>query len=188
MSCERPGLAGLHPWRTATLVGDLPPNATSDASWRRTAPGVEIGGLTVAETPTPRVTYAVKRLESAIRGRLDKICRHHGITTAQYTALSVLRSRPGMSSAQLAVRSFIKPQSANQTVAELEGLGCIERSVDDVNLRVLRIRLTDHGHALLAACDEAVDELEALMFQGLRERDVVKLQELLGRCTRNLSG
>ena len=107
----------------------------------------------MAEVPAPRVTYTAKRLESAVRRRLDVLCRANGVSTAQYTALSVLRSRPGMSSAQLANRSFITPQSANQTIAKLEGLGCIERTTDESNHRVLRTSLTDRGRAYLEACD-----------------------------------
>ncbi len=142
----------------------------------------------MTEISAPRVTYTVKRLESAVRQRLDQICRENGLTTAQYTALSVLRARPGMSSAQLAVRSFIKPQSANQTVAELERMGYIKRQADESNLRVLRIHLTKHGRARLEACDGAVDQLEDTMFHGIHAKDVVKLQKLLGRCIRNLTG
>lgn len=142
----------------------------------------------MAEDSAPRATYTVKRLESAIRRRLDVICRESGISTAQYTALSVLRSRPGMSSAQLAERSFIKPQSANQTVAELERLGCIERKADDLNQRILRMSLTDRGRAYLRACDRKVDHLEETMFAGMNEADIVKLQEIMSRCIRNLSG
>ena len=142
----------------------------------------------MAEVPAPRVTYTVKRLESAVRRRLDAICRANGVSTAQYTALSVLRSRPGMSSAQLADRSFITPQSANQTIAELEGLGCIERTPDESNLRILRTSLTDKGRAYLEACDRAVDQLEDVMFQGIDDADVSNMHQVMNQCIRNLSG
>jgi DNA-binding MarR family transcriptional regulator len=142
----------------------------------------------MADASAPRVTYIVKRLESAVRRRLDQICRGMGLSTAQYTALSVLRSRPGISSAQLAQRSFIRPQSANQTVAELERLGYLERTADELNHRILRMNLTDRGRAVLGACDRGVDELEELMFDGISDVEVADLQEVLGRCIRNLSG
>jgi len=142
----------------------------------------------VTDVPAPRTTYTVKRLESAVRRRLDVICRDVGISTAQYTALSVLRSRPGMSSAQLAERSFITPQSANQTIAELERLGCIERKADDLNQRILRTSLTVRGRAYLEACDREVDQLEETMFEDIDEMDIVKLQQIMSRCIRNLSG
>jgi DNA-binding MarR family transcriptional regulator len=142
----------------------------------------------MADETVPRFTYTVKRLESAIRRRLDAVCRENGISTAQYTALSVLRSRPGMSSAQLAERSFIKPQSANQTVAELERLGCIERRSDDLNQRILRMSLTDKGRAYLRACDRGVDRIEETMFRDVGSADIARLQQVMSRCIHNLSG
>ncbi|MHB1088685.1 MAG: MarR family winged helix-turn-helix transcriptional regulator [Acidimicrobiales bacterium] len=129
----------------------------------------------------------MKQLELAVRAHLDQICRECGVTTTQYTALSVLRVRPGMSSAQLAVRSFITPQSAHQTVAELERLGYIERQPDELNRRILRNTLTPKGLALLESCDGAVDLLEEQMFEGLRSAERSQLQDLLNRCIRNLS-
>ncbi len=136
---------------------------------------------------SPRVVYVVKRLELAVRARLDQICKECGVTTAQYTALSVLRVRPGMSSAQLAVRSFITPQSAHQTIAELERLGYIERRPDESNRRILRNHLTSRGSLLLESCDGAVDQLEEQMFEGFRGHERSELQVLLNRCIRNLT-
>jgi len=137
--------------------------------------------------PSPRAIYVVKQLELAVRVRLDVICREHGITTTQYTALSVLHVRPGMSSAQLAVRSFITPQSAHQTVTELEEMSLIDRTPDELNRRILRINLTGEGRGLLESCDGAVDHLEARMFDGFDDAEPWALQQLLSRCIRNLS-
>lgn len=144
-------------------------------------------GRVMSAVLSPRVVYVVKQLELAVRAHLDQICRECGITTTQYTALSVLRVRPGMSSAQLAVRSFITPQSAHQTVAELERLGYIERQPDELNRRILRNNLTPKGFALLESCDSAVDLLETQMFEGFRSTEQAQLQGLLNRCIRNLS-
>jgi DNA-binding MarR family transcriptional regulator len=136
---------------------------------------------------SPRVVYLVKRLELAVRARLDQICREYGVTTAQYTALSVVRVRPGISSAQLAVRSFITPQSAHQTVSELERSGFIDRIPDESNRRILRSHLTAKGLSLLESCDGAVDELEHQMFEGFEDLEQSQVRDLLSRCIRNLS-
>ena len=144
-------------------------------------------GTIMTAVLSPRVVYVVKQLELAVRARLDQICREYGVTTAQYTALSVVRVRPGISSAQLAVRSFITPQSAHQTVSELERAGLIDRLPDEVNRRILRIHLTAKGLLLLESCDGAVDELERQMFEGMHDNERSQLQSLLSRCIRNLS-
>jgi DNA-binding MarR family transcriptional regulator len=135
---------------------------------------------------SPRAIYLVKQLELAVRARLDIICRENGVTTTQYTALSVLQVRPGMSSAQLAVRSFMKPQSAHQTVIELEAMGYIERKPEEFNRRILRITLTVKGRVLLETCNSAVDRLEEKMFEGFPDTEVSELHLLLNHCIRNL--
>ena len=136
---------------------------------------------------TPRVIYVVKQLELAVRAHLDTICRENGVTTTQYTALSVLAVRPKMSSAQLAVRSFMKPQSAHQTVTALESMGYIDRQPDEFNRRILRINLTSKGRGLLESCNRAVDQLEMQMFQDLHGTETLELQRLLMHCLRNLA-
>src|SRR3954454_987408 len=44
-----------------------------------------------------RLTYLVKRLEMAERARMDEVLRPLGVTLHQYTALSILESREGLS-------------------------------------------------------------------------------------------
>jgi len=67
----------------------------------------------------PRVSYLVKELERALRTRIDEVLQPLALTAVQYTALSVLSLHAGMSSAQLARRSFVSPQAANEMVGAL---------------------------------------------------------------------
>ncbi|HVC24508.1 MAG TPA: MarR family transcriptional regulator [Acidimicrobiales bacterium] len=141
----------------------------------------------MTDAPVTRFSYVVKRLEAAVRAHLDVICREHDVTTMQYVALSVLRVHPGMSSAQLASRSFVSPQSANQMVAALERAGLIEREPRERNRRVLEISLTDKGIAMLDACEVAVDEFEERMLRGLGEPAMRSCRQTMNACIRNLS-
>jgi DNA-binding MarR family transcriptional regulator len=137
--------------------------------------------------PEPRISYIIKRLEVAIRARLDKIAREHEITTMQYLALSVINLHPGMSSAQLAVRSFVTPQSANQMVAALEKGGFIVRQPDEINRRILRISLTEKGGNLLAEWDEIVDVFERAMLVDLSDEMQAEMRRLLLSCIGSLA-
>ncbi|OJG06080.1 putative HTH-type transcriptional regulator [Pseudonocardia autotrophica] len=111
----------------------------------------------------PLTLYLVKRLELAIRARLDEALRPHGLSTLQFTALTALRARDGLSSAQLARRSFVTPQTMNEMVRWLERRGHIVRRRDPDNRRVLLLTLTDEGRALLERCDPLVEGIEAEM-------------------------
>src|SRR4051795_12541920 len=104
-----------------------------------------------------RLTYLVKRLEMAERARMEEVLRPLGVTLHQYTALSILERREGLSSAQLARRLFVTPQAMHQLVASMERDGLIKRRGDEANRRILRAWLTEHGADVLRSCHEAVD-------------------------------
>ena len=59
----------------------------------------------------PRVSYLVKWVERGIRMRLDTVLGDLGVSTPEYTALSVLARREGLSSAQLARRTLVSAQA-----------------------------------------------------------------------------
>jgi len=130
----------------------------------------------------PLTTYLVKQLESAIRARLDAVLRRHGITTVQYTALSVLQHRGDLSSAQLARRSFVRPQTMHEVVVGLEKQGLIERHPSADRRHVLLARLTPAAHSRLAECRAEVDLIEREMTQGLTGVEVGTLRTLLEHC------
>jgi DNA-binding MarR family transcriptional regulator len=131
----------------------------------------------------PRLTYLVKRLELAVRAAMDDIVGELGVTVPQYTALSVLERHPGMSSAQLARRSFVSRQAGGEMLASLERKGLVRRAPDTGNRRVLRISLTRAGRTLLAACDAAMDDLEDRMLLRLSDAERQRLRALLDACT-----
>lgn len=114
-----------------------------------------------------RLTYLVKQLQMAERARMEEVLRPLGVTLQQYTALSLLERREGLSSAQLARRHYVTPQAMHQLVASMERDGLIERRSDEANRRILRAWLTRHGAELLRSCHEAVDELEGRMLAAL---------------------
>ncbi|MEQ0564060.1 MarR family transcriptional regulator [Amycolatopsis sp. NEAU-NG30] len=115
----------------------------------------------------PLTLYLVKRLELVIRALLDDALRPLGLTTLQYTALTVLEASGALSSAQLARRSFLRPQTMHEMVLALEKRGLIERTPKAGNKRVLLADLTDAGRALLADCAPAVAELERALLADL---------------------
>jgi DNA-binding MarR family transcriptional regulator len=123
------------------------------------------GGLAAAEMPL--TLYLVKRLELVIRALMDDALRPLGVTTLQYTALTVLESRGPLSSAQLARRSFLRPQTMHEMVLSLEKRGVIAREPQEGNKRILLARLTDEGRDLLAQCNPLVLEIERELLAGL---------------------
>ncbi|MFR9728868.1 MarR family winged helix-turn-helix transcriptional regulator [Saccharopolyspora sp. MS10] len=125
----------------------------------------------------PLTLYLVKRLELVIRALLDDVLRPLGLTTLQYTALTVLQNKGALSSAQLARRSFLRPQTMHEMVLTLEKRGLIERGPDEGNRRVLLASLTADGRRLLAECAPAVQELEDELLADLSPGQRVTFRE-----------
>jgi DNA-binding MarR family transcriptional regulator len=121
----------------------------------------------MSDASEPRISYVVARLERAIRAAIGERVKPHGLTTSQYTTLSILGVRGGLSNAQLARRAYITPQSMNEVIDALQTQGLIERRPHPTHGRVRPLALTRKGRKVLAACDAAVDRLEEEMLDGL---------------------
>jgi DNA-binding MarR family transcriptional regulator len=129
----------------------------------------------------PRLSYLVKWLERGLRAGLDEALGQYGVSTPEYTALSILNDRDGLSSAQLARRVFISAQAMNQIVIRLEEKGLIERR-EATHGRAMQSSLTPTGTTLLAVCDTAALAVEQRLLAGLSRSDAATLRELLTTC------
>jgi DNA-binding MarR family transcriptional regulator len=136
--------------------------------------------------PEPRISYLIGRLDRALRRRLDRALSPQGLTVRQYTTLSVLRARNGLSNAQLARRSLMTPQSMNEVLTGLAERGLVSRTPARDHGRVIQTELTAAGLSALEACDEAVDRLEAEMLAELDAGERATLTVGLRSCARRL--
>lgn len=136
----------------------------------------------------PQLTYLVKQLELAIRKEIGTAIRPIGMTTPQFTALSVLARHDGTSSADLGRRSFVTPQAANEMVSALDRKGLVQRHPDATNQRVLVLSLTTAGRQVFDTCASAVSQIEERMLEGLSGSERSSLRRLLGGCLDRLRG
>jgi DNA-binding MarR family transcriptional regulator len=127
----------------------------------------------------PRTIYLVKMVDIAIRAGLEQRLQEFQLTGAQYTVLSLLSSRDNLSSADLSRRFLVTPQSMNEMIMALERKELVSRQEDEDNRRILRVKLTAHGQAVLKKCDKQVDSLEAELFGGLEPSVLTGLRETL---------
>jgi DNA-binding MarR family transcriptional regulator len=142
--------------------------------------------MSAAGSPIPRISYLVKWVERGLRVQLDAALAPHGLTTPEYTALSVLRQRDGLSSAQLARRTLVTAQAMNQLVIALEQRRLIVRTPDSSNARVQKASLTAKGRRLLDTCDGATASIEVRLLSGLARSDIGALRHGLESCIASL--
>ena len=89
----------------------------------------DLAPIETANTTEPRISYAVARLERAVRSGIAERVRPYGLTTLQYTTLSVLnRHGAPLSNAQLARRAYMTPQAMSEVIDALETKGLIRRT------------------------------------------------------------
>ncbi len=136
----------------------------------------------------PQVTYLVGRLDRALRKRINEALAPAGLSVAQYTTLSVLKTRGELSNAQLASRAFISPQAMNEVVQVLEAQKLVTRRPDPSHGRIVQLTLTARGIDTLRECDAAVRALEQSMLGSLAERERETLQTALNSCIQALEG
>ncbi len=132
------------------------------------------------DAPAPPSTlYLIKQLELAVRAVMDDALRPLGLTTLQYTALTVLERRGGLSSAQLARRAFLRPQTMHVMVRTLEERGLISRDRDPANRRVLLASLTERGRELLDRAAPRIEQIESGLLAQMSPRRGAELRAAL---------
>lgn len=132
--------------------------------------------------------YLIKQVELAVRSHLDDAVAGSGITSLQYTALTVLERHPGMTSSALARNSFVRPQTMAQTVTYLVERGLVRREPDATSRRQLLIVLAPEGQALLDRLREPVRAVERRMVEGLEPGQVEAFADALRACRAALGG
>ncbi|MDL5157757.1 MarR family winged helix-turn-helix transcriptional regulator [Actinomycetospora termitidis] len=144
-------------------------------------------GSRTAARPRPSLLYAVKQVELIVRARLDELLRDSGVTALQYTALTVLAARDGLTSAELARNSFVTPQAMADLVTALERGDLITRRRNPDNRRQLLISLTPSGQDLLARYAEPVAAIEERMLTGLGDDERERFRSYLNAARASLA-
>jgi DNA-binding MarR family transcriptional regulator len=126
-----------------------------------------------------RTSYLVGRAGRILGEHLDEALAEVGLTLAEYTALSVLRARPGLSNARLARRALVTPQAMHKVVRALEGRGLVARSDANSGGRAREAFVTPAGKRLLAKVAPRIDAAEDAFFAPLGERDRADFERML---------
>jgi DNA-binding MarR family transcriptional regulator len=142
-----------------------------------------------AASTDPGISYAVARLHQRVFAGITERVAPYGLTTLQFTTLSVL-SRHGapLSTSQLARRAFMTPQSMSEVIHALERKGLIKRDPHPNHRRTLPATLTAKGRRVLASCEESVSQFESSMLEGFSEKDRAAFLDMVKAAVRNLGG
>jgi DNA-binding MarR family transcriptional regulator len=144
-------------------------------------------GTGTREDHAASLLYVIGRVNQGIRRELRERLGGLSLSVQEFTALSVLASRPGLSNAQLARRALVAPQSMIEILAKLEMRELVSRHADPRQGHILRASLTPAGHALLAAAAPAVQALADELFGELPARDGEAAMQVMTSAMNRLS-
>jgi DNA-binding MarR family transcriptional regulator len=105
--------------------------------------------------------FLLRQAWQAFGRAMDEALDAHGLSPAQYGALSVLAREPGVSGADLARACNTTPQAMNGVLATLEREGLVERHSHPTHGRILQVDLTSKGKRRLEEAHPAVRAVEA---------------------------
>lgn len=129
-----------------------------------------------------RVGLVIKRAEQTLIRAKSQVLNPLGLTVPQYAALLALREDPGISSAELARRCLVTPQTMSTVIKNLEDKQAIGRRPHPSIGHVQQAFLTPRGEALLAEADRAAVEVERQLANSLSPPERSQLANLLERC------
>ncbi|HLI60140.1 MAG TPA: MarR family transcriptional regulator [Solirubrobacteraceae bacterium] len=139
----------------------------------------------------PHLAYAVGRFHTVLRAEMSRRLAPEGLTVPEFTALSVLSARGGLSNAELARRSFVTPQAMNQVLASLEDKELVSRPAPGEAVRghhrARGAKLTARGRRAVARAQALVDEIEDRAFAPLSAAERRELTGVLGAAAQRLA-
>jgi DNA-binding MarR family transcriptional regulator len=107
-----------------------------------------------------RMGYALRRAQLAVFQDFYKAVAAHDISAAQYSALTIVESNPGLSQTQVADTLGIKKANFVALIKALETRGLVERRTTPKDKRSFALHLTDAGTVLINTLHRLSDHHE----------------------------
>jgi DNA-binding MarR family transcriptional regulator len=120
--------------------------------------------------------YLLRQAWHSFSGAMEAELRQHGLTGAQYAALSVLARHPGLSGADLARACNTTPQAMNGVLGTLERERLVARRAHPTHGRILQADLTAEGRRRLDRATPAVRAVERAVEADLSPAQVAAVK------------
>jgi DNA-binding MarR family transcriptional regulator len=130
-----------------------------------------------AETPGALV-LATRLSRVAYRRATEDVL---GMRLKQFSALAYLRQLPGVSQRQLGDAMLLDANNCVLLLNDIEDAGWAERRRDPDDRRRHVVEITDSGREALEQAEQALDNLEEDVLDGLTAEERATLRELLAK-------
>jgi DNA-binding MarR family transcriptional regulator len=132
------------------------------------------------------LAYLLRQAQAASRLTLERALANLGVTPPQFIVLTMLKTYPGLSGADLARVALLTPQTVGVIIRNLERDGAIRKTPHPVHGRMLQWTLTRHGLTLLEKCRRHAMALERRLVAGLDARTLAAIRRWLAKIAADL--
>ncbi|CAM3728681.1 MarR family winged helix-turn-helix transcriptional regulator [Roseateles saccharophilus] len=125
--------------------------------------------------PATRVLRRFRLVFNTVKTHFQQVEKQAGIGGAQLWALSLIDTRPGLGSGELARAMDVHQSTASNLVRALVARGFVQAGKDDADRRTVQLTLLPEGRAVL---DKAPMPLSGVLPQALASLDAATLTRL----------
>jgi len=157
-------------------------SSTLPAKGRKT-PSAECAGGGVIRSPGGKkrsVSINVALVARRQRMRFDRRAEQCGITRAQWSVLSVVGRRPGVTQRTVADVLLVSDVTAGRMIDRLCAEGYLERRENPEDRRAYRVYLTDAAGPVMQKLNRLGTQFEDELFADFTDAEIATLDRLLG--------
>ncbi|GAB2980460.1 MarR family transcriptional regulator [Amycolatopsis acidiphila] len=148
--------------------------------WGEVRPELDTSGMAVIGR--------VLRLASLIRRDTDDLLAGHELTRAEFDVLCALRRNGVLNPGQISREMLSSGAAITKRLDRLARMGLVSRAASERDRRVVQVRLTDKGVALIDELLPSQLKAERAALENLSEADRSALAGLLGTVLQTVEG
>ena len=121
---------------------------------------------------------------------LTRLLRRHGLgrlSPAQGRILMALYEQDDIPVRKLSEMTSLDKSTLSLSLTRMEQFGLVERSGDEKDRRVVRVKLTRSGHSHRQACHEAMQEMSDILYCGVTNEERGVYLRVLNQLFENVS-
>ena len=133
------------------------------------------------DSPEVEAHLNIIRTYGMLMGRLVRLFKRHGLSPAQYNILRILRGvgGDGLPCLELSEQMVTRVPDVTRLVDRLEEAGLVARVRCTKDRRVVWVKITDQGLALLAKLDQPVLEANKKNLGHMSHRELAQISRLM---------
>jgi DNA-binding MarR family transcriptional regulator len=135
----------------------------------------------------PLLSWKIKDVHYQIGHYLQTLLVSEGLHFGHPRILFIINSMADASQTNLAKRLRITPASLAVSLKRLEKAGLVERSCDEADQRVNKIRLTEHGYLVVETARKQMMQVNEALVAGFSAEEKQQLSAYLDRLAQNMT-